>query len=194
MTLLAHSHAVGSTATPLIEDTIGRHFEAMARRFPDRDALVSRHQGKRLSYRELHVQSSQLASALLRCGLSVGDRAGIWAHNCCEWLLMQLATAKVGIILVNINPAYRVTELEYAMNKVGCKLLMTMTAYKTSDYLAIVRELAPELASAVPGQLRGARVPQRHTIVHLGEGAEPGMLSFAQLMESHVCSANGDTG
>ena len=183
MTLLVHSHAVGSTATPLIEDTIGRHFEAMARRFPDRDALVSRHQGKRLSYRELHVQSSQLASALLRCGLSVGDRAGIWAHNCCEWLLMQLATAKVGIILVNINPAYRVTELEYAMNKVGCKLLMTMTAYKTSDYLAIVRELAPELASAVPGQLRGARVPQLHTIVHLGEGAEPGMLSFAQLME-----------
>ena len=182
MTLLAHSHAVGSTATPLIEDTIGRHFEAVARRFPERDALVSRHQGKRLSYRELDLQSSQLASALLRCGLSAGDRAGIWAHNCFEWLLMQLATAKVGIILVNINPAYRVTELEYAMNKVGCKLLVTMTAYKTSDYIAIVRELTPELSSAAPGQLSSARAPQLHTVVHLGDGAEPGMLSFEQLM------------
>ena len=177
------SFEAGSTETALIEETIGRHFEAMARRFPQRDALVSRHQGKRLSYRELDLQSSQLASALMRSGLAAGDRAGIWAHNSWEWLLMQIATAKAGIILVNINPAYRVTELEYAMNKVGCKLLVTMTAYKTSDYIAIVRNLAPELMSSRPGALQAARAPQLHTVVHLGDAAEPGMRSFAELME-----------
>ncbi|NPC58249.1 AMP-binding protein [Caenimonas soli] len=182
MRKLETSHDAGSTAVPLIEETIGRHFEAMARRFPDRDALVSRHQRRRFTYRELDTASSQLASGLMRCGLAAGARVGIWAHNSYEWLLMQLATAKAGLILVNINPAYRVTELEYALNKVGCKLLVTMTAFKTSDYLAIVRELAPELATATPGRLHCARAPQLQWVVQLGERPEPGMLSFAELM------------
>ena len=176
------SHAVGRNDPPLIEDTIGQYFEAMVRRFPQRELLVSRHQGQRFTYEELDRQATCLASALLRTGLASGDRAGIWAHNCSEWLLMQIATAKVGIVLVNINPAYRVTELEYALNKVGCKMLVTMTDYKTSNYLDIVRALAPELATAMPGQLRAARAPALQTVVQLGLGDEPGMLRFADLM------------
>ena len=178
------SHAIGRTDAPLIEDTIGHHFEAIARRFPQREVLVSRHQGQRLTYAQLDRQANCLANALLRAGLAPGDRAGIWAHNCAEWLLMQIATAKAGIVLVNINPAYRATELEYALNKVGCRMLVTMTAYKTSDYLGLVRELAPELATARPGQLQAARAPQLQTVVQLGVGNEPGMLSFADLMAS----------
>jgi fatty-acyl-CoA synthase len=181
---LTESHAIGATDVPLLEETIGSHFEAMARRFPQREALVSRHQGQRFTYAELDQEANRLASALLRAGLTSGDRAGIWAHNGAEWLLMQLATAKVGIVLVNINPAYRVTELEYALNKVGCKMLVTMTAFKTSDYLAIVRDLAPELATSQAGQLNAARAPALRTVVQLGAGREPGMLSFAELLAS----------
>ena len=178
------SHAIGRTDPALIEDTIGQYFEAMVRRFPQRELLVSRHQGQRFTYEELNRQANCLASALLRAGLASGDRAGIWAHNCSEWLLMQIATAKVGIVLVNINPAYRVTELEYALNKVGCKMLVTMTEYKTSNYLDIVRELAPELATAKPRQLMAGRAPALQTVVQLGAGNEPGMLRFVDLMAS----------
>ncbi len=179
---LSTSHAIGPCDPPLIEDTIGAHFEALARRYAQRELLVSRHQGLRYTYAELDHQANLLASALLRSGLGAGDRVGIWAHNCAEWLLLQVATAKAGIVLVNINPAYRVTELEYALNKVGCKMLVTMTAYKTSDYLAIVRALAPELATAQPGQLQAARAPQLHTVVQLGDAQQPGMLRFADLL------------
>jgi fatty-acyl-CoA synthase len=181
---LIESHAIGRTDVPLLEETIGSHFEAMARRYPQREALVSRHQGQRFTYAQLDQEVNRLASALLRAGLTSGDRAGIWAHNSSEWLLMQLATAKVGIVLVNINPAYRVTELEYALNKVGCKMLVTMTAFKTSDYLGIVREMAPELAASKAGQLQAARAPALRTVVQLGANREPGMLRFADLLAS----------
>jgi len=180
---LTQSQDAGPTAVPLIEDTIGRNFEAMVRRFPQREALVSRYQGVRYTYGQLDREANKLASALLRAGIAVGDRVGIWAHNSSEWLLMQIATAKVGIVLVNINPAYRVTELEYSLNKVGCKMLVTMTAFKTSDYLGIVRELAPELASSNAGQLDAKRAPTLKTVVQLGTANQPGMLSFAELME-----------
>lgn len=178
------SEALGRTDPPLIEETIGHRFEAIARRFAQREALVSRHQGQRLTYAQLDAQANRLASALLRAGLAPGDRVGIWAHNCTEWLLMQIATAKAGIILVNINPAYRVTELEYALNKVGCRMLVTMTEYKTSNYLGIVRELAPELANDRLGRLDAARAPQLETVVQLSAAAVPGMLRFADLMAS----------
>jgi fatty-acyl-CoA synthase len=179
---LANSHAIGLTGVPLIEETIGTRFTAIARRFPEREALVSRHQGRRLTYAELDREADRLASALLRSDLRQGDRVAIWAHNCSEWLLMQIATAKVGIVLVNINPAYRVSELEYALNKVDCRMLVTMTAYKSSNYLAIVRDLAPELVASDPGTLNAARVPALRTVVQLGTGREPGMLTFAELM------------
>lgn len=137
----APSHDRGRTDTPLIEHTIGDFFDLMVERQPEALAVVSRHEGLRLSYRELQAQSRQLASALLASGLRPGERIGIWSHNNVPWLLMQLATARIGVILVNINPAYRLAEVEYALNKVGCKALVTAPRFKTSEYLQMLRKL-----------------------------------------------------
>jgi len=182
----APSHAVGRTDQPLIEQTLGDFFAAMAARQGPREALVSRHQGLRYSYAELHQATRRLASALLGLGLAPGDRVGIWSHNNAEWVLMQLATAQVGLVLVNINPAYRTAELEYALNKVGCKALVTMAQFKTSDYLGMLRELAPELALCLPGKLASRRLPQLRHVVWIdvaGQGSEqPGMRRFSSLL------------
>lgn len=176
------SIARGSQDIPLIEDTLAVFFDGMVENVPDNDALVACHQNIRMTYRQLQTESRRLASALLRCGVERGERVGIWSHNNSEWLLMQLATARVGIILVNINPAYRVSELEYALNKVGCKVIVTMTSFKTSDYLEMLRTLAPELAGCVPGELQAARIPTLKTVVHLGTDILPGMLRFSDLI------------
>ena len=143
--MLAYSLAHGLTLTPLIERTIGDVFGAAVEKWPAREAVVSRHERERYSYRALQVEVNRLASALLNLGLLPGDRIGIWSHNNIAWLLMQLATAKASIILVNINPAYRVSELEYALNKSGCKAIVTMRRYKSSDYLDMLLQIAPEL-------------------------------------------------
>ena len=186
---MSQSDAKGATDVPLIEQTIGDFFDDMVARQPDREALVSRHEGQRFTYRELQAASNRLASALLRTGLVPGDRVGIWSHNNVAWVLMQIATAKVGLVLVNINPAYRTAEVEYALNKVGCKALVTMARFKTSDYLGMLRELAPELAAAAPGALASARLPRLARVVWIdapaGQGGdEPGMQRFSDLLAS----------
>lgn len=185
---LTASLARGATNAPLIEQTLGDFFDAMVARQPEHEALVSVHQGQRYSYLQLQSASNQLASALLGLGLLPGDRVGIWSHNNAQWLLMQLATAKVGLILVNINPAYRVSELEYALNKVGCKLLVTMARFKTSDYLGMVRELAPELAGAKPGQLQAVKLPALRSVVWMDEPGQAdqggGLQRFSGLLAS----------
>ena len=182
----ADSYACGATEVPLIEQTIGAFFADMVARQPEREALVSRHQGLRYTYRSLQTEAHRLASALLGLGLVPGDRVGIWSHNNAEWVLMQLATAQVGLVLVNINPAYRTAEVEYALNKVGCKLLVTMARFKTSDYLGMLRELAPEWAHGTPGELEAQQLPHLHTVVWIDEpgvgGEEPGLLRFSDLM------------
>ena len=180
------SQAAGATSPALIEQTIGAFFTDMAQRQGEREALVSRHQGVRLSYTQLLAKARQLASALLRSGLQPGDRVGIWAHNHAEWVYMQLGTALAGLVLVNINPAYRTSEVEYALNKVGCKLLVTMARFKTSDYLGMLRELAPEWHHQQPGQLGSVKLPYLNTVVWIdeaGQGAdEPGLLRFTDLL------------
>lgn len=182
------SYAKGATDVPLIEKTIGDFFDDMAGQQADRDALISHHERQRFTYRELQAASNQLASALLKTGLEPGERVGIWSHNNVAWVLMQIATAKAGLILVNINPAYRTAEVEYALNKVGCKALVTMRSFKTSDYLGMLRELAPELASAKPGELKSARLPQLRRVVWIdtaGQGDdEAGMQRFSDLLAS----------
>jgi len=184
----AASEASGANQPPLIEQTLGDFFDAMAAKQPDHPALVSAHQGLRYSYRELQAESNKLASALLGLQLVPGDRVGIWSHNNAQWLLVQLATAKVGLILVNINPAYRVSELDYALNKVGCKALVTMARFKTSNYIGMLRELAPELDSAVAGNLTSARLPDLKSVVWIDSPGdsidEPGMLRFSDLLAS----------
>ena len=185
----AASHARGTTDTPLIEQTIGAFFDAMVERFPESEALVVAHQGRRYSYRQLQQASRQLGSALLKLGLAPGDRVGIWSHNNAEWVLMQLATAMTGLVLVNINPAYRTAEVEYALNKVGCQALVVMPRFKTSDYLGMLRELAPEWAHAKPVEpLQSATLPHLNHAIWIdvaGEGAEePGFQRFSDLMQT----------
>ena len=183
---LTLSLARGATDVPLIEQTIGAFFDAMVARQPEREALVSVHQGRRYTYRALQADAHRLASALLAQGLNPGDRVGIWSHNNAEWVLMQLATAQVGLVLVNINPAYRTSEVEYALNKVGCKLLVTMARFKTSDYLGMLRELAPEWAHGQPGALEAQQLPHLKTVVWIdepGQGAEEaGLMRFSTLL------------
>ena len=141
----ALAYASGDTATPLLQETIGQNLESVVARFPDRDALVSIHQGIRQSYRAFNESVDLLAMGLLRLGLEVGDRVGIWSPNCAEWVWLQYATAKVGVILVNINPAYRTHEVRYALAQSGCRVLVSAQKYLSSDYRAMVSEVRDEL-------------------------------------------------
>ncbi|WP_293366181.1 AMP-binding protein, partial [Phenylobacterium sp.] len=155
MTDLSYVH--GADARPLLGQTIGQAFDATCAAHPDVPALISRHQKVRWTYREMGERVDALAAGLLALGLGPGDRIGVWAPNCAEWALTQFATAKAGLILVNINPAYRLSEAEYVLNKVGCKALITAVAHKTSEYLHMIRELGPELSSCRPGALQAGR-------------------------------------
>ncbi|QID16561.1 AMP-binding protein [Nitrogeniibacter mangrovi] len=180
----ASSYVHGASQTPLIGETIGRFFDAACARHGARDALVVRHQGVRLSYAELKQKVDALACALMRLGLAPGERIGIWAQNRMEWTLTQFATAKAGLVLVNINPAYRRAELEYALNKVGCRALILSPAFKTSNYLEMIADLAPELAHCAPGQLVSERLPALQMVIRMGAERSPGMFGFDALLKA----------
>jgi fatty-acyl-CoA synthase len=141
------SYAHGGSAVPLLGETIGANLERTVDRYPDNEALVSRHQGRRYTYAQFNDAVDVVARGLLDVDLEVGDRVGMWSPNSYEWLLLQYATAKVGIILVNINPAYRTSELEYAMNQSGCRMLIAAPSFKTSDYVAMIDQVRPDLAT-----------------------------------------------
>ncbi|MBV8738150.1 MAG: AMP-binding protein [Alphaproteobacteria bacterium] len=172
------SYVHGASQTPLIGATIGEFFDRTVAQVGERDALIARHQEVRWSWRQLKQRVDDFAAGLLALGLEPGQRIGIWSPNNAEWVVAQFATAKAGLILVNINPAYRITELEYALNKAGCAALITAARFKTSDYLAMLGELAPELATAAPGELRAARVPDLRLLITIGNEAVPGALRF----------------
>ena len=165
---------------PLIEATIGDFFDAIVHKYPERMALVSRHQDIRWTYKQLQQKVNQLASAIIEMGLEIGDRIGIWSHNNTEWLLMQLATAKVGIILVNINPAYRTFELQYSLNKLGCSALVLMRHFKTSDYTQMVRELCPEIYHKTYNQLDLVEIPTIERIIWIDEPGNDDTFSYMQ--------------
>jgi fatty-acyl-CoA synthase len=141
------SYAHGPSTTPLLGETIGANLERTAARVPTAEALVSRHQSLRYTYSELNGAVDRVARGLIAMGLRTGDRMGIWSPNRAEWVLVQYATAKTGIVLVNINPAYRTSELEYALNQSGCKALIAAPDFKTSDYAAMIEEVRPRLRS-----------------------------------------------
>jgi fatty-acyl-CoA synthase len=178
------SYVNGASTRPLLGQTIGAAFDATCAAHPDIPALISRHQKIRWTYAEMKNRADALAAGLLALGLEPGDRIGIWAPNCAEWALTQFATAKAGLILVNNNPAYRLSEAEYALNKVGCKALVTAVAHKTSEYLHMLRELAPELSDARPGDLRAARLPALRLVITLGEQDHAGCLAFHQACDA----------
>ena len=164
---LTQSYVHGTSTTPLCGDTIGRHLEAAVSRWGDREALVVRHQDVRWRYTELNERAEAFAAGLLKLGLAPGDRVGIWSPNNAEWVVTQFATAKAGMILVNINPACRLAELDYALNKVRAKALVTATRFKTSDYPGMIRELAPKL-------------PDLEFIIQIG-GKSAGMVAFDEV-------------
>jgi fatty-acyl-CoA synthase len=172
----------GDVQTPLIEATIGDFFDQTCRQHASRDALISRGQNVRFTYAELGEKAEALACSLLRLGLNKGDRVAIWSPNNFEWTLTQFATAKAGLILVNINPAYRRAELEYAINKVGCRALILSPAFKSSDYLTMLADLAPELRHCPPGQLQSPRLPTLRFVIRLGAEKTPGMDNFGDFL------------
>jgi fatty-acyl-CoA synthase len=166
------SYVHGAHGVPLIGDTIGRFLARIAERYGPNEALVVPHQDVRWTYAEFDARVTKLAAGLLALGLSPGDRVGIWSPNCAEWVLVQFATARAGLVLVNINPAYRRAELAYVLDKVQCAALILAPAFKSSDYIAMVQELV----SQAPG------LPQLRHLIRLGDGQTPGMRNFGDLL------------
>lgn len=179
---LVKSYAHGGAGPPLLGITVCEVLDAAATRWPDRDALVVTDQNVRWSWKELRERARVLATGLLATGLNPGDRIGMLAPNRAEWLLAQFGSAYAGLILVNINPAYRQAELEYALNKVGCRGLITETRFKSSDYIGMLQSLAPELATASCGDLHAERLPALRTVIQLGSENIPGMFSLEQIV------------
>ena len=163
--------------------TVGDVLDRAVLRWGDLEAVVVRHQEIRWSFRELAAVVDRFAAGLVELGLKPGDRVGIWSPNNIEWIVTQFATAKAGLILVNVNPAYRLSELEYALNQVGCRALVLANRFKSSDYVAMIRELAPELDHSSPSQLKSEKLPQLQTVIYLGDEPIPGFYRFQDVGE-----------
>lgn len=177
----ADSYVCGISDTPLLGDTIGRSLDHAVRRWGHREALVSPSHGVRWTWTEFAERVDALAAGFLALGLERGERIGIWSLNRPEWTLTQFAAAKAGLILVTINPAYRLSELEFALKKVGCAAIVTATAFKTSQYMEMLNTLLPELASARPGQLQAARLPSLRMVIQIGGPTAPGAIPFEEI-------------
>ena len=176
------AHVQGDTTTPLWDMTIPQVLSRAAAQFPDNDAAVFPQSGLRWTYADFAREVDRLAGGLLQLGVQKGDRVGIWSPNRPEWLLTQFATARIGAILVCVNPAYRTFELEYALNNVGCSTLITAQSFKSSHYIAMLMDLAPELAATSPGELQSDRLPHLRRVIALGDHIPAGMIGFAQVM------------
>ena len=164
------SYVHGAHDVPLIGETIGPFLARIAARYPDNEALVVPHQDVRWTYAQFDDRVTALAAGLLALGLEPGDRVGIWSPNCAEWVLVQFATARAGLVLVNINPAYRRAELEYVLGKVQCACLILAPAFKSSDYLAMLQDVVPEIRASASAETfmslpdEGARLRERSDI------------------------------
>ncbi|USE80359.1 AMP-binding protein [Cupriavidus gilardii] len=187
MTLIPNaglSLVTGATDVPLSDQTIAELLTATVAAHPDAEAVVFREQGIRWTWRQFSQQVDRLATGLLQRGIARGDRVGIWSPNRQEWLVTQFATARIGAILVNINPAYRLAELEYALNKAGVRMLITAARFKSSNYIEMLQKLAPELATSQPGALRAARLPTLQWVVRMGEEETAGMVRYAEVLST----------
>jgi fatty-acyl-CoA synthase len=174
---LTEAQFKGKTA-PLLTATIGQHLDEVAARDPEHLALVMPHQDIRWTYAEFVTEVNRLATGLIYLGIEPGERIGIWSPNRYEWVLTQFATAKIGAILVCVNPAYRLYELEYALNKVKCKAIISAPSFKTSMYLDMLYDLAPEIDNCEPGQLVSEKLPHLKTIIRMGDEKSAGMYNF----------------
>ena len=180
--MLAEPSYVHGTGTEALKPwTVGQCLDRAASLFPRSDALIVPYQDVRWSWRELADVVDAYAAGLIALGLKPGERIGIWAPNCWEWVVTQFATAKAGLVLVNINPAYRLAELAYALDKVGCTALITAPSLKTSDYIAMLHELIAEIGSSKPGRLKSPRFKDLRLLVRLGEVRSGGFLNFPEI-------------
>ena len=188
LTANRRSWVKGPDRPPLLKHTIGDALAFAAERWGDELALISAEQGIHWSWRQLAERASALAAGLLARGLVSGDRIGIWAPNCAEWTLTQFAAAKIGLILVTINPAYRRSEVEYTLNKVGVKALVAAERFKTSDYVGMIENLAPEVGASEPGALVCAALPALKVLIKIGGARRQGWLAFEEVADG----AHGD--
>lgn len=172
------SYSRGNCDTPLMKMTLGEAFDRSVERYPDGEALVAIEQNIRYTYLQLQQQVNIAARAFLALGVKKGDRVGIWSPNCAQWLVTQFATAKIGAILVNVNPAYQLSELEFTLNQSGIGYLVMADNFKKSDYCQMLRTLAPELSSSGTGSLPAKRLPQLKAIINLSQQQQPGMLRW----------------
>ncbi|HKE93198.1 MAG TPA: AMP-binding protein [Povalibacter sp.] len=184
MSVSSLSYVSGISDEPLLYKTIDAVLREAAANWGERDALIVVQQGIRWSWRELDREVGRVAAGLLRLGLQPGDRVGIWSPNRAEWVVTQFAAARAGLILVNINPAYRLAELEFALNKVGCKALVMASAFKSSDYVGMVRTLAPEIGACAPDALQLARLPLLRAAILMSDAPPAGFLSFRSVADS----------
>jgi fatty-acyl-CoA synthase len=181
LTEKADSYVCGISDAPLLGETIGRALDLAVQRWGDREALVSPSHNVRWTWKEFAARVDALAAGFLALGLERGARIGIWSLNRPEWALTQFAAAKAGLILVTINPAYRLSELEFALGKVGCAAIVTATAFKTSNYMEMLNILMPELAKAKPGDLHAAKLPHLRSVIQVGGPAFPGTIPFEEV-------------
>ncbi|MGH2486680.1 MAG: AMP-binding protein, partial [Ktedonobacterales bacterium] len=177
------SYVSGVSDTPLLGLTIGDAFDRTAARFPTNEALVDAQQGLRYTYSQLREEVDRCARGLLALGIAKGDRVGIWAPNRAEWAVTQFATAKIGAILVNINPSYRLHELEYALSQSGCAALVVAPAFRAANYTEMLLTLCPELHRSAPGQLDAHKAPLLRHVIRLGEERAPGMWVWGEALE-----------
>ncbi len=178
----ALSYVSGVSDRPLLFRTVDGVLKAAVGETPDHAALIVPFQSRRFTFAEFDREVERAARGMLACGLKPGERIGIWAPNCTEWLLTMFGAARAGLVLVNVNPAYRSTELQFALRLVGCRALVFAPRFKSSDYAAMLNSLIPELPSAVPGRLACAAFPELRVLVQLGAGHLAGTLSFEDLM------------
>ncbi|MCB9931569.1 MAG: AMP-binding protein [Alphaproteobacteria bacterium] len=178
------AHVIGDTGISLWREPIPVAFKRTVAAHGPREAAVFCEQGVRWTWDEFDREVDALAGGLLKLGLAKGDRVGIWSPNRYEWLLTQYATARVGLVLTTINPAYRLAEVEYVLNKVQAKALVTAVAFKSSDYVGMVQTLAPELETCAPGALKAAKLPHLRAVIRVGEDKTPGMLNFGDVVAS----------
>ncbi len=176
------SYTCGPQTKPLLAMTIGAAFDRAVERFAEREALVVRHQNLRYTWAQLADEVDRCARGLLALGLQPGERVGIWSPNNAQWCITQFATAKIGVVLVNINPAYRLNELEYALKQSGCRWLICADTFKTSDYHAMLHELLPELEGSAVGALRSHMLPELRGVISLCDKPVDGMLLWKGLM------------
>jgi len=176
------SYAYGTSSQPLLGMTIGEKFDQACQQYANQEAVVSVHQNVRLSYKQLQAQVNAFACSLLQLGLEKGDRIAIWSPNCVEWTITQFAAFKAGIILVNLNPAYKSSELEYVLNKVSCKALVIASQFKSSNYQEILTKIAPEITQSTSKLVSAKRLPHLKHIIKIDEEAYAGIHRFADLL------------